>query len=131
MSSLKSICTLYTHLFVSPDQVGLGIAGVMDLHLLLSNAAVTAAWGTAEGVVMQEYYSEQGAQDVRGHSHDEENFQVASVIGPRKSDWKKCKFICPLLYLFIWVTCEKWKQVDPTGKANSGQQKVGIGPTSV
>ena len=63
---------VHTHLFVSPHQVGLGVAGVMDHHLLLPNAAVTATRGAAEGVVMEEYYGEQDAQDVRGHSGDED-----------------------------------------------------------
>ena len=58
----------HTHLFVSPHQVGLGVAGVMDHHLLLPNTAVTATRGAAEGVVMKEYYSEQGGQDVKGAS---------------------------------------------------------------
>ena len=52
-------------LLVSPDKVGLRIAGVMDHHLLLPNTAVTATWGAAEAVVMKEYYGEQDAQDVR------------------------------------------------------------------
>ena len=56
---------------VSPYKVGLGVAGVMDNHLLLAEEAVTATRGAEDGVVMEECYREQGAQDVRGHSEDE------------------------------------------------------------
>ena len=62
---------VHTHLFVSPHQVGLRVAGVMDHHLLLSNTAVTATRGAADGVVMEEYYCEQGGQDVGGYSEEE------------------------------------------------------------
>ena len=64
--SLKIIVidSLGTYLFVSPHQVGLRVAGVMDHHLLLSNAAVTATRGAADGVVLEEYNCEEGGQDM-------------------------------------------------------------------
>ena len=61
----------YTHLFVSPHQVGLGVAGVMDHHLLLPNAAVTATRGAA-AVVMNEYYREEGGRNVQRPSEEED-----------------------------------------------------------
>ena len=62
-----------THLFVSPHQVGLGVTGVMDHHLLLPHAALTATRGAADGVVMEEYYSEDDGKDVCGHSKNKES----------------------------------------------------------
>ena len=70
---MSAIVCLHTHLFVFPHQVGLGVAGVMDHHLLLSSAAPNSATrGAEEAVVMEEYYGEKGAQDVKGSSGVEE-----------------------------------------------------------
>ena len=72
----------------------------MDHHLLLSNAAVTATRGAAEGVVMEEYYGEDDGEDVKGHS-DDEDFSMVPIT-----------------------------PISPTSKCNCGQQEVEVRPTS-
>ena len=49
---------------LSPYQVGLGVAGVMDNHLLLAEEAVTATRGAEDSVKFQKGDSEQGGQEV-------------------------------------------------------------------
>ena len=45
---------------VSPDKVGLGVAGVMDNHLLLAEEALTATRGAENVVKLQKGDGEQG-----------------------------------------------------------------------
>ena len=52
------------HLSISPDEVCPGVAGVMDHHQLLAQAAVTAT--AADGVIVQEDHGEQDTQDIQG-----------------------------------------------------------------
>ena len=51
-------------LLVSPDKVGLRIAGVMDNHLLLAKEALTATRGAEDSVKFKKGDGEQGGQDV-------------------------------------------------------------------
>ena len=65
-------------LSISPDEVGPGVAGVMDHHLLLSQAAVTAT--AEEGVIVQnddiQYYS----NGKYGPSHDKNGDIVMAYL---------------------------------------------------
>ena len=70
---------LVIHLSISPDEVCPGVAGVMDHHQLLAQAAVTATRG-AEGVIVQEGDGEQCGQDVEGHNSDKDDMDKDRVI---------------------------------------------------
>ena len=68
MNAINSLLLMYTiHLSVSPDEVCLRVAGVMDNHQLLAQAAVTATRGAADGVIVQEDDGQQDSQDVWWH----------------------------------------------------------------
>ena len=68
------------HLSVSPDEVCPGVAGVMDHHQLLAQAAVTATRGAADGVIVQEDHGEQDSQDVRWASDGDDFFELYGVV---------------------------------------------------
>ena len=60
---LLSLSYKYTYLSISPDKVGLGVAGVMDHHLLLPHATFTATRGAAAAVVVKKDDGHQGGHD--------------------------------------------------------------------
>ena len=90
---------------ISPDEFCLGVAGVIDHHLLLAETAVTA---TAEDcIIVQEDYGEQSGQDVRGPYVDEE--------GQHKH---------------IFIIRIKAFPNDPSSKGDRRNKDVGVWPTS-